>query len=96
MYSFDDGRPLEPDFALFLKEKGKSKPIIYQLFIEPKGQQLITTDQWKEDFLKQIEKEYKLDTVFENKDFKLIGMPFYNEQIKKNEFFEKMDSLVVN
>lgn len=96
LYSFDDGRPIEPDFVLFLKEKGKSKPIIYQLFIEPKGQQLITTDQWKEDFLKQIEKEHMLDTVFENKDFKLIGMPFYNEQIKKNEFFEKMDSLVVN
>ena len=95
LYSFDDGRPLEPDFALFLKEKEKSKPIIYQLFIEPKGQQLIATDQWKEDFLKQIEQEHKLDTVFENKEFKLIGMPFYNEQISKNEFVEKMDSLVI-
>ena len=83
LFSFDDGRPLEPDFVLFLKEKVKSKPIIYQLFIEPKGQQLIDKDKWKEDFLKQIEQEHTLDTVFENKDFKLIGMPFYNEQLSK-------------
>jgi type III restriction enzyme len=94
LYSFDDGRPLEPDFVLFVKEKEKSKPIIYQLFIEPKGQQLIATDQWKEDFLKQIEKEHKLDTVFENKEFKLIGMPFYNEQLKKTEFDGKLQELI--
>lgn len=93
LYAFEDGRPLEPDFVLFLKEKEKSKPIIYQLFIEPKGQQLIATDQWKEDFLKQIEQEHKLDTVFENKEFKLIGMPFYNEQLKKNEFDTKLQSI---
>ena len=94
LYSFDDGRPLEPDFVLFLKEKEKLKPIIYQLFIEPKGQQLIATDQWKENFLKQIEQEYKFDTVFENKEFKLIGMPFYNEQLKKIEFENSFDKLL--
>lgn len=95
LYAFDDGRPLEPDFVLFLKEKMKSKPIIYQLFIEPKGQQLIPTDQWKEDFLKQIEKEHKLDTVFENKVFKLIGMPFYNEQFSKKDFDIKIQTIKI-
>ena len=90
LYAFDDGKPLEPDFVLFLKEKASKKSVIYQLFIEPKGPQLIATDQWKEDFLKQIEQEHKLDTVFENKDFKLIGMPFYNEQLKKTEFDNKL------
>jgi len=94
LYTFDDGRPLEPDFVLMLKEVKKKESLIYQLFIEPKGQQLIATDSWKEDFLKQIEQEHKLDVVFENKDFKLVGMPFYNEQLKKTEFDNKLKSLL--
>ena len=94
LYTFDDGRPLEPDFVLMLKEVKKKESLIYQLFIEPKGQQLIATDSWKEDFLKQIEQEYKLDIVFENKDFKLVGMPFYNEQLKKTEFDNKLKKLL--
>ena len=77
-----------------LKEVKEKESLIYQLFIEPKGQQLIATDSWKEDFLKQIEQEHKLDIVFENKDFKLVGMPFYNEQLKKTEFDNKLKKLL--
>lgn len=94
LYSFDNGRPFEPDFVLFLKDKEKSKNIIYQLFIHIKGQKLISQDQWKEDFLMQINQEYKLDTVFENKEFKLIGLPFYNEQLKNIEFDTKLNELI--
>ena len=35
LYRFSDGKALEPDFALFLKNKTNS--IMYQLFIEPRG-----------------------------------------------------------
>lgn len=89
LYAFDDGRAVEPDFVLFLKDKNRDKSATYQLFIEAKGEHLVANDRWKENFLKQIETKYKLHTVFEGKDFKLIGMPFYNEEDKK-EFKYKL------
>ena len=84
IYRFSDGRPTEPDFVLFLKEKGGEKLIQYQLFIEAKGPHLLKTDQWKEDFLKEIEGNYELQILGENEKYKLIGMPFYNEDTKIN------------
>jgi len=93
IYSFSDGKPTEPDFVLFLKEKGKKKIIQYQLFIEPKGTHLLKTDQWKEDFLKEIESKCELQLLAENKEYRLIGMPFYNENSKIdfiNLFNEKL------
>lgn len=94
IYRFSDGKPTEPDFVLFLKEKGKKKLIQYQLFIEPKGTQFIKTDQWKEDFLKEIESKHELQILAESKEYRLIGMPFYNENSKIdfiNLFNEKLD-----
>jgi len=84
IYRFSDGRPIEPDFVLFLKEKGKEKLIQYQLFIEPKGTYLLKTDQWKEDFLKEIKGNCQLQILAENKNYNLVGMPFYNEDAKAN------------
>ena len=46
LYAFEDGKPIEPDFVLFLKEQKTKQSLIYQIFIEPKGQQLLATDQW--------------------------------------------------
>jgi type III restriction enzyme len=91
IYRFSDGRAIEPDFILFLKKKSSDEIEQYQLFIEPKGEHLIKTDQWKEDFLKEIEKKYeiKIETKLfgENEKCKLIGLPFYNEG-RKIEFIE--------
>lgn len=84
IYRFFDGKPTEPDFVLFLKEKGKEKLIQYQLFIEPKGGPFLKTDQWKEDFLKEIENKYQLQTLAENESYNLIGMPFYNKDTEVN------------
>ena len=97
IHRFNDGAVIEPDYVLFLVEKVTGKSLIYQLFIEPKGEQLIATDLWKQDFLLEIEKEFKIETIFENKEFQLLGMPFYNEAITKNEFENKFtDTLNVN
>jgi type III restriction enzyme len=84
IYRFSDGKAIEPDFVLFLKENGNKKWIQYQLFIEPKGTHLLKTDQWKEDFLKEIESNHQLQIIAENGSYKLIGMPFYNENTKTN------------
>ena len=94
IYRFSDGRPIEPDFVLFLKRNDKKQFIQYQLFIEPKGTHLLKADQWKEDFLKEIEDDYELQILAENEDYKIIGMPFYNEDYKirfVNIFKEKLN-----
>jgi type III restriction enzyme len=89
LYTFEDGRPFEPDFVFFLTEKETGELISYQLFIEPKGQHLIADDQWKEDFLNQIEKNAKIHYKLPKQKFAVVGMPFYNEQINKREFEQK-------
>ena len=86
LYNFVDGHPYEPDFVLFLTDRATSKALNYQLFIEPKGQHLLLTDQWKENFLLQIEAQHEIRVTFPNDDFELIGLPFYNEQIRKQAF----------
>lgn len=56
IYSFDDGNRFEPDFVLFL-QKGDGKDFEQmQIFIEPKGENLLKQDKWKEDFLLAIKK----------------------------------------
>ena len=84
IYNFSDGRAFEPDFVLFLgKTNGESA--IYQLFIEPKGNQLRLPDRWKEDFLKEIDAKYHRSTLTENSEYRVIGIPFYT-QIYENDF----------
>jgi len=93
IYRFSDGKAMEPDFVLFLKKEGSEEIEQYQLFIEPKGEHLIKTDQWKEDFLKEIEKKYSIKleaTLFgENEKYRLIGLPFYNNENRKSIFVEE-------
>ena len=88
LYTFEEGQAFEPDFLLHLKKNVSDKSLMYQVFIEPKGGDRLTNDdsKIKERFLKQIQDEYKLETLFKNKDFKLLGMPLYNEAQKKTEF----------
>jgi len=88
IYRFSDGKAVEPDFVLFLTEKDTKKSLSFQLFVEPKGQHLMANDQWKEDFLVDIEKHFEINTLFENERYKLIGLPFYNETLTKQRFQE--------
>lgn len=95
VHRFSDGAILEPDFALFLIEKKTKKSLVYQLFVEPKGQQLMGTDNWKQVLLLEIEKEYKLETVFESKEYRLVGLPFYNETATKQDFQNKFEETLL-
>jgi type III restriction enzyme len=87
IYDFDEGRRFEPDFVLFLTEKKTGKQLHYQLFIEPKGDVYIANDQWKEDFLIQIQEKGKFNFNLPKCDFQVIGLPFYN--IGNKGIFEK-------
>jgi type III restriction enzyme len=88
IYNFSGGRAFEPDFVLFLKEKGKKRLLQYQLFIEAKGGFLRKDDEWKEEFLKEVEGKYRV--LAENKRYKLVGLPFYTEE-RKTEFIEEFN-----
>jgi len=92
LYSFSDGKAIEPDFVLFLKRKESKEIEQYQLFIEVKGEHLVETDKWKEEFLKEIESKYKikLQNFGENEKYKLIGFPFYNEN-RKSLFIKEFE-----
>ncbi|MGK4018284.1 DEAD/DEAH box helicase family protein [Weissella paramesenteroides] len=61
-----------PDFVLYLANES----YIYQIYIEPKGSQLLDQDQWKEDLLTSISPE-SVDVIGENDQVKLYGVKFY-------------------
>lgn len=103
IFDFDTGEPFYPDFVLFLRNKGTKKALVYQVFIEPKGDQFKdasggfeqSKEGWKQALLLQLEKNFNTDLRVENKDFKLIGLPFFNESLK-SQFEEAFEEKLVN
>ncbi|GET13693.1 hypothetical protein [Ligilactobacillus agilis] len=61
-----------PDFLLYLDNGA----VTYQLFIEPKGEQLLERDSWKEKLLKKINPE-NIELIGENADVRLYGVKFF-------------------
>ena len=102
VFDFDEGRPFEPDFIMILKKRNKVISI-YQIFIEPKGDQFKdkqgrfenSKEGWKQKFLLEIENKAGTDLKLENKHFKLIGLPFYNKTLEK-EFEEALEDKLLN
>ena len=91
IYSFNKGLAFEPDFVMFLIDEDGVNTFTYQLFIEPKGEHLIGNDDSnvKSEFLAEIESKYEIHVTYENKDFKLVGLPFYNDAVNVDNFKEK-------
>jgi len=84
IYNFSDGKAFQPDFVFFLREKS-GKILTDQVFIEPEGKHLLKHDQWKADFLTEIQKQFadtfsKFDTDSKSR---LVGVPFDNNQDEK-------------
>lgn len=93
IYNFADGQAFQPDFVLFLREK-TGKLLIYQLFIEPKGRHLKEYDRWKETFLKEITSKFGgKPLMFGDKKYRLIGVPFYNNE-DENQFRAGLESVL--
>ena len=57
----------------------------------------LSKEGWKEEFLQQITEKYGNGALLkaENKDYKLIGLPFYNEKLKK-DFEEALENKVLS
>ena len=93
IYNFANGQAFQPDFVLFLRKKG-GMSLIYQLFIEPKGRHLKEHDRWKEIFLEEITSEFgSKPLTFESKKYRLIGVPFYNNE-DENQFIARFESVL--
>ena len=67
----------QPDFILLLQ----NEDYYLQIFIEPKGEQLVEKDKWKEELLSYIT-EHQDDLVFEDEvdDVIIKGLKFYNKE----------------
>ena len=100
IFDFKQARGFQPDFILFLEGKDS---FYYQIFIEPKGNQFKDKNNdfkdgsqgWKGEFLKEISAKYGDGNIIkaENRKYKLIGLPFYNEEDEQDfgkDFSEKI------
>ena len=74
-----------PDFLLYLKDADYT----YQVFLEPKGDNLRENDKWKEDFLLSLSTRDDIEILSENEKVRLLGMKFFsNNRELKDEFRE--------
>ncbi len=94
IYSFEAGERFEPDFLLFARKQRSEGSLTYQGYVEPKGNQLLDNDAWKEAFSMQIEKEYSVTGLFAD-DYKIIGFPFFNSDNRMVEFEKAIDKWIV-
>ncbi len=87
LYSFDTGERFEPDFVLFLLKKRGNGYEQLQIFIEPKGSQLLKEDSWKEDFLLQLGgRAVPVKEFADDNDYWILGTHFFNEGTRGREF----------
>ena len=100
IYSFDKGKPFEPDFLMFANDK-KTGNVSWQIFIEPKGSQFLDSEGtfvngkegWKQEFLHQISERDEAKTLIDNDRYRIVGLPFFNEEVSKNEVRERLREL---
>jgi type III restriction enzyme len=94
LYSFAGGERFEPDYLLFLRKKHSSGYDQYQVFVEPKGDNFLTEDKWKEDFLLQIEKRgIPKKTFVDDNTYHVWGFPFFNKTGRMKEFTKAFERL---
>lgn len=97
IYSFDDGERFEPDFLLFVERVKTEKNSNFQVYVEPKGELLIDSEKWKEDFLLQIEEEHiiKNTMLTAGNDYLILGMPFFNDPERLDAFSDALEAWLV-
>ncbi|HEM5295310.1 TPA: DEAD/DEAH box helicase family protein [Streptococcus suis] len=97
IYSFDKGQAFEPDFLMFANDKNTGN-VSWQIFIEPKGSQFLDSDNtfknskegWKQEFLCQISERDEARTLVDDDRYRIVGLPFFNEAVSKDEVREEL------
>ena len=100
IYSFANGKAFEPDFLMFANDKNTGN-VSWQIFIEPKGSQFLDADNtfknskegWKQEFLHQISERDEARTLVDDEHYRIVGLPFFNETISKDEVKEQLRTL---
>ena len=100
IYSFDKGQAFEPDFLMFANDKNTGN-VSWQIFIEPKGSQFLDSDNtfknskegWKQEFLRQISERDEARTLVDDDRYRIVGLPFFNEVVSKDEVKEELRRL---
>jgi len=94
VFSFNNGLRFEPDYILLLKKDKMDDTFVQQqIFVEPKGTIFMDDDNWKQEFLLELEKNAKAVLYHDDgSDYKIIGLPFYNDNdtVAFKEAFEKL------
>lgn len=72
-----------PDFILVLDDGN----VIYQVYMEPKGSQLLDRDAWKQDLLESIKPE-NIEIIGETREVRLYGVKFYTTNDSRNVYEE--------
>jgi len=85
---------IEPDYLLFLHKKNADGYEQMRIFIEPKGSHLISHDEWKENFLSQLESKAQAVTKFvDDNEYLIRGFHFFNRENRSAEFKEDIESV---
>lgn len=94
IYSFEAGERFEPDFLLFVRKKMIDNTIKqYQGYIEPKGDNLLEVDKWKEEFMLKLSSDSKIN-ILHSDEFSILGLPFYNQNNKMIDFEKAIDDFL--
>lgn len=94
LYSFKGGERFEPDYILYLCKKHTDSSEQLIVFVEPKGNHLLESDKWKEDFLLELkEKAIPVVTFVDDNDYKIWGFHFFNTEYRSTEFAADMATL---
>lgn len=100
IYSFKDGERFEPDFLLFVEKTNVDNKSNYQTYIEPKGVQLLDNYEqtWKEAFLLEIAEKHQVKNpiLTANNNYFILGLPFYNEEVRKGDFDKAVNEWIEN
>lgn len=95
IYSFEHGERFEPDYLLFVTKKNIDNYSNHQVYIEPKGNHLLLEDEWKENFLNEIADKHHIDkSLIAGNDYKVIGLPFFNEQYRRDSFIDEVSEWI--
>lgn len=87
---FNGVRGFMPDFILLMKSKNDGA--YYQVFLEPKGDDRLLDDKWKQDMLEVINPE-NIILLDADEDIRLIGIKFFADSQRDifiNDFSSKL------
>ena len=82
---FNGVRGFMPDFIMLMKDKS-NEDAYYQVFLEPKGDDRIKEDAWKESMLSEINDLHKI-VIDSDANVRLVGIKFFADS-QRHEFIQ--------